>query len=106
LQKIGITPDEIRSLGGGSKSLLWNQIKADITNTRIINLSDPETTNLGAAIIAAAGAGMYPNLYEASKSAAKVLRQFEPDKENREVYNRAFNKYVDVYDSLKGVFGR
>jgi xylulokinase len=104
LKTAGLNPSQIRSLGGGAKSPLWNQIKADITGTEIVNLTDSETTNLGTAIIAAAGVGKYSSIAEASREAAKVRASYVPKQENAEVYNEAFHIYKETYESLLGVF--
>ena len=52
LANMGIDVTELRSLGGGSKSEVWNQIKADITGKTLITVDCEESACLGAAILA------------------------------------------------------
>ena len=33
--EMGVNPSEIRATGGGSKSLIWRQIAADVFNTQV-----------------------------------------------------------------------
>ena len=48
--EMGINPSEIRATGGGSKSLIWRQIAADVFNTPVVPLATSEGASLGAAI--------------------------------------------------------
>jgi len=48
---------EVRITGGGQQSALWNQIKADALQTRIVRVSRGEGAPLGAALLAGYGAG-------------------------------------------------
>ncbi len=57
-RQAGFEVKKIRSLGGGSKDLLWNQIKADITGCEIRTVEADETTSLGAAVLAAVAVGI------------------------------------------------
>jgi sugar (pentulose or hexulose) kinase len=47
-------PKEVRSAGGGARSDLWLQIKADVLGTTVRSTLCPEPTSLGAAILAEA----------------------------------------------------
>ncbi len=48
--ELGFVPTEIVLTGGGSKSLVWRQIAADILNTTIVVTDNPEAGALGGAI--------------------------------------------------------
>jgi xylulokinase len=50
------------SIGGGSKSPLWRQIKADITGKKVVTLKNKETGCLGTAIYAGYGCGAYESI--------------------------------------------
>jgi Sugar (pentulose and hexulose) kinases len=51
LADMGIQVTELRSLGGGSKSAVWNQIKADITGKTLITVDCDESACLGGGYI-------------------------------------------------------
>lgn len=53
MRKQGLVVDQIRLIGGGSKSHIWRQIIADITNCELICLTNAEAAALGAALQAA-----------------------------------------------------
>jgi len=64
-KKLGINVDKIISTGGGSRSNIWSQIKADISGCDIILPAEKETACFGAAIIGAVDRGIYPSFPKA-----------------------------------------
>ena len=82
--------EEIRVMGGGAKSPLWCNMKADITKKRLITLKNKETACLGAAILAGVGAGAFASV----KDACKMI---ETDK----VYAPQGNDYSKVYENFE-----
>ena len=64
----GFVTDKIIVVGGGSKNRFWNQLRADITGKPIQTIDQKETTVLGAALFAMAGAGIFSSPDEARKS--------------------------------------
>ncbi|HDK26486.1 MAG TPA: xylulokinase [Candidatus Atribacteria bacterium] len=104
LEDLGINVTEIRSLGGGSRSLLWSQIKADVTQRSVYIMENEEAACLGAAILAGAATGIYSNLKEAAAKLSKVKKQIEPEKDNKLVYQNAYSRYLDLYNSLQNMF--
>jgi len=104
LQELKIPVKEIRVLGGGARSNIWNQIKADITEKSIVRTENEEAACLGAAILAGKAVGIYDSVKEASNNMVKIKKKFEPKKENIEVYKETYKKYVKLYDDLCGIF--
>jgi L-fuculokinase len=91
LQQVGnYTSGEVICVGGGSKNLLWNQIRADIAGIPVKVLDVKETTALGAAMVAMMGVGIYSGIEEAFSAVENNYTMFEPG-ENR-------NDYVDLYE--------
>ena len=71
-EKAGASVGELRAMGGSANSVLWTQIKSDITGKPIaVPFSDAATT-LGAAILAGVGIGMYPDCTEAVRQTVHV----------------------------------
>ncbi len=92
----GLSFDSIRSIGGGAKSNLWLQIKADILGMPIERPQVTEAASLGAAMIAASGAGAYASIAEASKSMWRGEDIFKPNKFNKVVYDEAYRRYLQL----------
>ena len=104
IEKIGISVNEIRSLGGGAKSQFWNQLKADITGKTVLITSGEEEACLGAAITAGVGVGMFPDIQTASKDMIKVKDRFEPRASNSRIYQSIYGRYKDLYTNLMPMF--
>lgn len=105
LGDMGLKFDELRSLGGGSKSPVWNQIKADIIHTPLVTTHSREAACLGAAILAGTAVGIFPDVEGAVEAFVKQKERFEPDPENAGVYDRNYELYKRLFRELKGFFG-
>lgn len=101
---MGIEVKEIRSLGGGSKSAVWNQIKSDICQIPLETVTSVEAASLGAAILAGKAVGIFDSLSDAVDSMVEVKKRTEPDSENREVYERGYAMYRKLFEDLSGCF--
>ncbi len=95
----GATFSELRITGGGEKSAVWNQIKADVLQTPIVQIERGGGTPMGAAMIAGAGSGILPNL-EAAASWVKLGRRFEPDTSLADHYQSRVARYEKLLHSL------
>ncbi|MBE6015993.1 MAG: hypothetical protein E7233_00085 [Lachnospiraceae bacterium] len=84
--------DVIRAGGGASRSKSWIQLKADVFNTDLEIPESEEVSSLGAAIIAAAAIGMYPDLKAASGNMVHVCEVFHPRR--AQVYEQLYRKYT------------
>jgi xylulokinase len=100
----GLEIGELRVTGGQAKSPLWNQIKADITQNKILVPAVQDSELLGAACIGLFALGNYKSLVEASESLVKISRTFDPNPEYRGLYGRLFELYRASYLGLKEVF--
>ena len=96
----GAAVDEIRSLGGGAKSDLWLQMKADILNVPVRRPVIQEAATFGDALMAGTGAGIYPDLVEASERLCRFDRTFEPRPEVGALYEEPFERYRALYRDL------
>lgn len=101
---LGIKINEIRSLGGGAKSKVWNNIKANITGKPIITLENDETAVTGAAILAGVGAGVFDSIETACSKGLAVKERFYPEQELVEAYLKPYEKYKKVYKALDPLF--
>jgi len=106
VEELGIRVSEIRGLGGGSRSAVWNQIKADLTGRPVLTMENEEAACLGAAILAGVGVGLFQSLPDACARMVQVKGRHEPDPANAQAYDGHYAKYVGLYDSLVGMFAR
>ena len=82
------------SLGGGlSRSLCLAQMLADVLDKPVLVPQNKEVTALGAAMCAAAGAGLYPSLAEAVVAMKGKQYRFAPDVGNAAEYAEYYQKW-------------
>jgi len=105
LENLGMKFEEVICSGGGAKSPIWNQMKADILNKKIITTTnDQDAACLGAAIIAGKAIGLYKNVKDASEKVIKIQNEYLPNPENRVIYDNLYKKYIMLYESLVELF--
>ena len=100
---LGRKVNSINIVGGGAQSDVWCQIFADVMKVEIKQVADPIYANArGAAWIAAAGLGEIkfadiPELIQFRKA-------YQPQVQNRAVYDRGFENFQLIYKQMKGVY--
>lgn len=104
LEDMGITIKEIRALGGGSKSKVWNQIKADINQITLETVKSVEAASLGAAILAGKAVGIFDSVESAVESMVEVKERVIPDVENYEAYRTGYAMYQKLFNDLTECF--
>jgi sugar (pentulose or hexulose) kinase len=100
-KSLGIEPKELRLTGGGSRSDLWNQIYADVLDVVCVRNIIEEATSLGAAILAASGAGIFPDIAKAAESICKIDKKWIPDPIHNELYMKLYDYSLDLYKLLE-----
>ncbi len=91
--------------GGASQSDMICQIAADIFNLPMVRSVTHETSGLGAAMLTAAGLGIYSNVREAASAMSKVTTRFEPNPTNATLYKELYQRvYKKIYTSLSPLY--
>lgn len=103
-REINAEVTELVAMGGAANSLLWTQIKSDVTGKKIIVPSSDTATTLGAAILAGVGVGVYGGFEEAVKKTVVLTREHTPNMENHEIYKKAVDAYLSLYEHLKDFY--
>lgn len=94
----------LRVMGGGSMGHPWMQLIADVTGKRLETVHNPQEAGaIGIAMAAAVGLGIFDN-FESIKKVVTVDKIFNPDPQNREVYNLLYNAFQDLYKDLKSFY--
>jgi xylulokinase len=95
-----VVASEVRASGGGAQSDVWCQIKADVFDRPVARLRVRHSGCLGAALMAASGAGLVGSMREAAHRHVQVERVFEPHA-NRRVYDELYSLYRDLYGVMQ-----
>ncbi len=99
IETTGLHVREIRSTGGGARSALWNQIKADVCERPVITLENEETGLLGDAILAGVATGMFPSIDQACKAMVIARQMIEPDQHTAQ-YSETYRLYCELDKQL------
>ncbi|MBR3107728.1 MAG: xylulokinase [Clostridia bacterium] len=97
----GAKAGTLRAMGGSANSRVWTQIKADVTGCAIEVPASDTATTLGAAILAGVGTGVYASFEEAAAKTVSVRRTFKPDASRKEIYDKGYQTYRQLYEHLK-----
>lgn len=101
LKKYGVTANELRIVGGGSKNRLWRRIIADSFQLPLRFPTEPESAALGAALQAAAvHVGMPVNDFVESHAPPLEDEVMQPNPENAEKYAAAFQRHKQLGGAL------
>lgn len=92
--------DEIRIFGGGSNSELWCRIIADITGKAVSVLYTSEIANLGAAVLAGIGMGVYRDSEDALSRIELVKKRFKSEKSMHNRYCGIYEEYMEIQDKI------
>ena len=101
LTELGMELKCVRALGGGAKSSLWAQIKADVLGLPVSVGSCEEPVALGAAILSAVDAGVFSSAAEAGSALSGEERTFVPGKD-MERYQECFQEYCAFNEYILG----
>ena len=98
--------DSLHIVGGGAKSDVWCQIYADVLNRRILRVKWPQVAGaLGSAIIAKMALGELKDVEEI-KNFVHIDKEFEPNREHRELYECLYKEFKNLYKQNKKWFKR
>ncbi len=100
-ERAGIEVKKIRLAGGASKSSVWPQMIADITQIPVMIFENADAAARGAGIIAGVGAGMYADFTEAVETFQTKSTEIMPDIEKAEIYERNYARYQRGFHELK-----
>jgi xylulokinase len=104
LHDMGLPGSEIRVVGGGARSALWLQTKADVCGLPVRPVLGPEPTALGAAMLAAVGAGRYPDAAAAARHMALLGEErYEPEPDRRACYDESYQRYRQLFDAVEAI---
>lgn len=106
LEQAGVTVEKLSAVGGGAKSALWLQLKADILGRPINTLQTREAACLGAAILAGAAAGVYQSVDEGVAQTVRSQKVFTPDPTRQDRYQELYETYIQIYPALRPINAR
>ena len=100
MQTAGVPVREVRAIGGGARSELWLQTKADIWGKPVVAMDVSEAPCLGCAILAGVATGAFPTVGAGIAQMVRTRRTYEPDLGLHERYMEKAWLYGQIYPAL------
>jgi len=97
LQELGLAPSELLLTGGGAKSAFLRRLQAEVYGLPVSTVNREEGPAYGAALLAAVGAGAFPDL---AAAAAATLRRTPLEHPAAE----AVTAYRPIYDRFRASY--
>lgn len=103
MAEAGYRGQEITVGGGASASPLWLQIHADTAGLPVCVPQSRDAPSVGAAVLAAHGAGHFATIDEGIAAMVKPGKRIEPRPREMALYNEIYQQYRALYPALKAV---
>ena len=105
LREQGCQTDTVCAIGGGAKSELWTQMRADITSRALIVPAVTEAASAGAALLASWGAGLIPRgTYPVALAKERVI--LTPNSATSAAYEAGYRRFRAMFEALKSVYSK
>jgi len=97
----GIRFTRLHATGGGAKSKVWMQMKADILNLPIISLKTSDAGTVGSAMLTGVAVGVFRDLEEAAVMMVQQRETYLPNQERHDRYMQIYERYRKVYSAVR-----
>ncbi len=104
MREAGATFDQVRLAGPAAHNIAWSRIRADVLGRPVLIPEVADSALLGAAIIAARGAGMFDDFEAAIDAMVRMKDVLEPDEHAHSVYRSRLPLFRDLYHRLIPLF--
>ena len=96
----GLQVHEMRTIGGGARSAVWSNIKADVYRVPVRTFAEFEGGIVGAAILAGTGVGIFADAAGAAERLTVPGAEVQPDPEQVVRYQRQYATFARLHDLL------
>src|SRR5207248_3761095 len=97
LQSLGVRPRELLLTGGGARNPLLRQLQAEIFGVPVTRVNREEGPAYGAALLAAVGAGAFPDLAAAVRCTLTREPLAYPDAQAHRAYQALYDRFRASY---------
>lgn len=95
-----INPQSIKCVGGATKSMISMHIRSDILGYELAAIENDNAAAYGAALLGGMAAEIFTSIDEIPYLNT-ISRRVSPNPDNREIYEKYFEIYVNLYPQLK-----
>ena len=101
LRKTGVRFDKMNATGGGARSRVWMQMKADILNMPITALETADAGTVGSAMLTGIVTGCFENLEDAAGYMVKERETYYPRPQMHEKYREIYKRFERLYRAVR-----
>lgn len=103
LESAGYVPKRVLATNGGAKSAFWCQIAADVLGCQVRSFPTHPGSAMGVAFLAGMSTGVFSD-WSRIHDFLDGYRDYRPDRDNMDIYNRAYGIYRALYTQLDPCF--
>jgi xylulokinase len=97
LEELGLSPGHLLLTGGGAKSPFIRRLQADVYGVPVSTVNREEGPAYGAALLAAVGAGAFPDVASAARATLTRGGAEQPDSQAHGAYQTAYDRFRASY---------
>ena len=103
IEEMKLPVNRIFLIGGGARGKLWSEIVCNVFDLPL-QVPTPGDASFGTALLAATGAGVFPDSKTAVRKCLHIDREIHPDPALADFYREEFKRYRAVHDALAPVY--
>jgi xylulokinase len=104
LRDAGIEVNHLSAVGGGARSDIWLQIKADIMDLPIKAIQIHEAASFGAVLLAGWATGVFADVSQTSQALVSIRKEFLPRPKHTSHHQSRLATYASLYPVLCHIF--
>ena len=101
LRKSGTTYTKMRATGGGARSAVWMQMKADILQVPVTALRTMDAGTVGSAMLTGVALGVFRNPEDAAEQMVAETETYLPRPHMYEQYRKKYDIYRNLYEAVR-----
>lgn len=101
LKASGVDFKMLHATGGGAKSKVWMQMKADMLGIPVKALEVADAGTVGSAMLTGIAVGCFENLVDAAAHMVREKAVYMPDMEMHEKYMQVYERYKKMYQAVR-----
>lgn len=101
LKDSGVCFEMLHATGGGAKSEVWMQMKADMLNIPITALKTPDAGTVGSAMLTGIAVGCFRSLEDAAEHMVERKNVYIPDPQMHQKYMEVYQRYRRLYQAVR-----
>lgn len=97
----GIRFTKLNATGGGARSKIWIQMKADVLNMPVTVMKTVDAGTVGSAMLTGIAVGLFKDLNDAASHMVQEAETFCPQEDMHEKYMKIYERYRKVYNAVR-----